>query len=308
MFASHCISGAPRTPNEFRIVLIGDSATWGYLLSIEHTLSANLNAAALLTPDGRHIQVYNLGYPVMSLTKDLLLLSYAVNYQPDMIIWLVTLESFPYDKQLFSPLLQQNPQPVRELIENSGLSLSFQDLIEIKQPSFWDRTLIGSRRTLADLFRLQLYGLMWAATGIDQDIPASTPAPSQDLTNELSFHNLQPSVLHESDLAFEILDAGIALAQPTPVLIVNEPVFVSQGLNSDLRYNFYYPRWAYEGYRALMREKSAQYGWFYADFWDSIPSSEFSNTAIHLTPSGSRQFSALLAHTIQDFLARANLK
>ena len=39
-------------------------------------------------------------------------------------------------------------------------------------PTFWDRTLIGARRPLADLLRLQLYGVLWAATGIDQDIPA----------------------------------------------------------------------------------------------------------------------------------------
>ncbi len=55
------------------------------------------------------MRAYNLGYPVMSLTKDLLILDYAQRYQPDLIIWAVTLESFPYDKQLFPPLLQNNP-------------------------------------------------------------------------------------------------------------------------------------------------------------------------------------------------------
>ncbi len=56
---------------------------------------------------GKHVRFYNLGYPVMSLAKDLLLLSYAQSYQPDLIVWLVTLESFPYDKQLFPPLVAE---------------------------------------------------------------------------------------------------------------------------------------------------------------------------------------------------------
>src|SRR4030067_829182 len=64
-------------------------------------------------PDGRQARFYNLGYPVMSVMKDLLILSYAIRYQPDLILWPLTLESMPYDKQLYPPLLQNNPQPAR---------------------------------------------------------------------------------------------------------------------------------------------------------------------------------------------------
>jgi len=45
----------------------------------------------------------------MSLTKDLVLLNEAMQHQPDLIIWPVTLESFPREKQLVHPLLQNNP-------------------------------------------------------------------------------------------------------------------------------------------------------------------------------------------------------
>ena len=47
MFASHEIS-QPKRADEFRVVLIGDSSTWGFLLKPEDTLAANLNAQHLV--------------------------------------------------------------------------------------------------------------------------------------------------------------------------------------------------------------------------------------------------------------------
>jgi hypothetical protein len=57
MFASHEIA-APRQANEqageYRVLLIGDSSTWGFLLRPEDTLSAQLNRAGMQTPAGKH--------------------------------------------------------------------------------------------------------------------------------------------------------------------------------------------------------------------------------------------------------------
>ncbi|HEX7976289.1 MAG TPA: hypothetical protein VF498_17900, partial [Anaerolineales bacterium] len=258
-----------------------------------------ISDAGYILSDGRRIRAYNLGYPVMSLAKDLLILSYAMRYQPDLIVWPLTLESFPYDKQLFPPILQQNPQAVQALIEQYHLSLNPADS-QLAQPSFWDRTLIGQRRNLADLVRLQLYGTMWAATGIDQDIPASYTPRQEDLPADTSFHNLQPPHLTAADLAFEVLKAGVNLAGKTPVLFVNEPMFVSQGKNSDLRYNFFYPRWAYDDYRRLMAEQSAANGWRYIDLWQAADNTEFTNSAVHLTPRGENQFARQLGKAILE--------
>jgi len=302
MFASHQLAAGPKPADEFRVFLIGDSATWGFLLKPGETLSAQMNALGVTLPDGRHMRFYNLGYPVMSLSKDLLVLSYAMRYQPDWIVWLVTLESFPYDKQLFPPLIQHNPGPMRDLIQHYRLKLNPNDPGFV-QPAFIDRTLIGQRRPLADLLRLQLYGVLWAATGIDQDIPASYPQRMEDLPEDPGFHDLHPP-LEEDALAFDVLGAGIALAGDIPVFIVNEPMFVSHGTHSDVRYNFYYPRWAYDDYRRLMAEQSARQGWLYRDFWDAIPPDQFTNTAIHMTPAGTQAFASLLTQALFDASTR----
>lgn len=221
----------------------------------------------------------------MSLTKDMLILSRAMRYQPDMIVWLVTLESFPYDKQLFPSLLQHNNQEVLLLIRTYNLDL-IQYESELEAPSFWDKTLIGQRRNLADIFRLQLYGILWAATGIDQDIPETFERPMEDLPNDQTFHDLTPPHLSKNDLAFDILEAGVKLAGDTPIIIVNEPMYISEGENSDIRYNYYYPRWAYDDYRQLLFSHCASSQGNCVDLWNSIESDQFSNTAVHLTPQG----------------------
>jgi hypothetical protein len=299
MFASHELSGGPKPSGEYRVLLIGDSATWGFLLKPDQTLSAYINQAGYRLPDGRQIRAYNLGYPVMSLTKDLVMLSKAMQYQPDLIVWPVTLESFPYDKQLYPPLLQNNPETVRALIQEYKLKLDPHDP-NLIQPSFWESTLVGQRRNLADLLRLQLYGVMWAATGIDQDIPDTYTPRMEDLPADDSFHNLPPPHLTSGELGFDILQAGVSLAGKTPVLFINEPMFISHGQNSDIRYNFYYPRWAYDDYRKLMQAMTQSKGWHYLDEWDSIAPDQFTNSAVHLSPNGSAQFAARIGKAILD--------
>ncbi|MCL4504574.1 MAG: hypothetical protein M1434_00610 [Chloroflexi bacterium] len=295
MFASHEIAAGPKPPGEFRVLLIGDSSTWGWLLKPGDTLASQINRANLKTADGRTVRAYNLGYPILSLAKDVLIIDRAATeYQPDAVVWLVTLESFPPDKQLFHPLLQNNPGPTRRLIERYGLEINPNDP-RFVAPSFWDRTLIGRRRDLADLLRLQIYGAMWAATGIDQDYPSYEPA-AINLDADPTFHTLKPPTLNQSDLAFDALDAGVRAIGKTPFLIVNEPILISNGANSDIRYDFFYPRWAYDQYRAFMTARAAAGGWHYLDLWNLIPMDQFTNSAVHYTPAGA----ALLADHLKD--------
>jgi hypothetical protein len=297
MFAAHELNAGPKPADEYRVLVIGDSATWGYLLTNQQTLTGALNQSRLKTPDGRIIRFYNLGYPVMSVMKDLLILSRATRYEPDLILWPLTLESLPYDKQLFPPLLQNNPQATRLLIEAYQLNLDIDDPGFV-EPHFLKRTLFGARRPLADWLRLQLYGVAWAATGVDQDIPTAYQPRLEDLPDDLVFHDLQPPHLAASSLAMDVLSAGMKLAGDTPLLLINEPVFISLGKNSDIRYNYYYPRWAYDDYRQIMLESSAGHGWRYLDLWNSIPAEEFTNTAIHMTPTGTRRFAELITPAI----------
>ncbi len=289
MFASHVLAGTEKTPDEYRVLLIGDSSVWGTLRTSEQTLSGQINAKDL-TACGKTVRAYNLGYPTISLMKDLMILDQAKHYQPDMVIWLTTLEAFPTDKQLTSPIVANNAEHVRELITTYQLPLSANDPALVS-PSKWDQTFVIQRRAVADLLRLQIYGVMWASTGIDQVYPKNYERAQTDLEASDDFHGLTSL---QGELAFDVLDAGMSIAPNT--ILVNEPMLISDGRNSDIRYNFFYPRWAYDEYRARLAEHAAARNWSYLDLWDLVPATEFTNSAIHLTPAGE----ALLANEIVE--------
>ncbi len=296
MFASHIISGTEKGADEYRVLLIGDSSVWGTLLTPEQTLAGQLNASAI-TACGRDVRVYNLGYPYISLAQELLLLDQALQYQPDMVIWLTTLESLPKVKQFGAPLVANNPDRIRELIAAYNLNLDPNDP-ELMRASNRDQTLVSRRREVADLFRLQMDGLLWAATGIDQFYPKDYERAQIDLDADDEFYDLTPVSLRDN-LSFDILDAGMSAAN-VPTLLINEPILISNGLNSDIRYNFFYPRWAYDEYRKLLAERAAQNNWNYLDTWNLVPMQEFTNSGVHMTPYGESLLAVQVAQEIPN--------
>jgi hypothetical protein len=297
MFSSHIIDGQEKAPDEYRVLLIGDSSVWGTLLTPKQTLAGQLNAGNI-TACGKSVQAYNLGFPYISLAQELMILDQALQYKPDMVIWLMTLESMPHDKQLTSPLVINNPERIREIIAKYDLNLNPNDPT-LPSPSNMDQTFVSRRREVANMFRLQMYGLLWAATGIDQYYPTNYERAQIDLDADDTFHEMTQDVSLRDVLAFDILDAGMSAAG-VPTVLVNEPVLISNGDNSDIRYNFFYPRWAYDEYRQLLTERSAANGWTYVDAWDIVPMDEFTNSGVHMTPYGESLLTDRVSTAIQQ--------
>lgn len=293
MFASHILDGTPKAANEYRVLLIGDSSVWGTLLTPQQTLSGQLSAR-YVRACGKYVRAYNLGYPTISLMKDLMILDQAKEYQPDMVIWLTTLEAFPTDKQFSSPIVAHNTERVQQLISKYQLPMNPNDPA-LSQPSKWEQMFLSQRRPVADLIRLQIYGALWASTGIDQVYPRDYERAQIDLEADQDFHGLTSL---EDALAFDVLDAGMST---TPrMILVNEPMLISNGANSDIRYNFFYPRWAYDEYRRLLNEHAAEKHWDYLDLWDLVHAGEFTNSAIHLTPAGEHLLVNRIAEAIRS--------
>jgi len=298
MFASHVLSAGGKPPEQFRVLLLGDSSIWGTLLQPQETLAGQLNSQALIVC-GRKAQFYNLGYPTASLTKDLMVLDQAMSYRPDLVVWLTTLDAFPRNVQLSSPIVANNPARVRLLIAQYNLSLDPHDPALV-ETTYWDRTIWGQRRDLADLFRLQVYGLMWAATGVDQVYPATFAPAQSDFPADASFDGSSGPTLEASQLSFDVLAAGRRAAGRVPILLVNEPMLISSGRNSSIRYNLSYPRWAYDQYRTMLAQFARQGGWAYLDLWNSISAGQFTNTEFHLTPPGEAALAVRVARAIQS--------
>jgi hypothetical protein len=135
--------------------------------------------------------------------------------------------------------VSNNSETVKQLIEKYNLPLNPSDP-ELNYKSLWDKSLVGSRRSLADLIRLQIYGILWSATGIDQTYPRDYTPAQTDLSADIQFQGIDGPILDEQELSFDMLAAGMEIADDIPVLLVNEPILISKE-NSHFRHNFLYP-------------------------------------------------------------------
>jgi hypothetical protein len=292
MFSSLSLAGEEKHADEYRIFIVGDSSVWGSLQNNSDMLTGQLNHLNIKRLDGKNIIFYNLGYPTLAILKDLMILDRALSYHPDLIIWLVTLESFPDENQANSELLKNNAALVNHILIRYGLEEPYHFI----EPGFIDRTLFSQRRNLADIARLQAYGIMWAATGIDQDLNTPFIPARRDFEEDDSFHEKGNRNL-ESELSMEVLQRAIE-KMPVPVLLINEPILISHGKNSDIRYNYYYPRWAYDQYRIMINKAADELRVPFYDFYDLVPENMFTNSAIHLNRDGesilAQQIAAIL--------------
>lgn len=303
MFGAHIISATDKPADEFRVLLLGDSATWGGHVTPDQMLAAQFNSLNLTTCDGRKIKAYDLGYPWPSLLRDMLILDYANRYQPDMVIWLVTLHSFekkPADRDFLIPHAERMEQVVAE----HNLKLPKVYSTETGY-TFWDKTIIGQRERLKNLLLNQTYGMMWSATGIDNanGLKEHELFP-QDVEADVSYFDYKspaeaPALVRS--LMFDVVRVGHEIAGDTPLILVNEPIFIVSGKNSDLRYNHVYPRWAYDAYRQSLSEWMNAHDYPFYDYWNVLPADRFSNDMAHRDPIGEARFADILKPVLQEF-------
>jgi hypothetical protein len=300
MLASHVIA-RPKAADEFRVVLLGDSAVWGYLLNADESQAACLNRLDLHTADGRAMRFYNLGYPKLSVVKDLLILQKALNYQPNMIVWATTLASVYPSDQLDFELIKAQRDTLAALQEQYHFNLYQWPLPE---PDWTARTFWAQRREIANWLRYQIAGFGWGATKIDHVIPKFvTPHVSNvsESTDPLTVNMMSLRRANEivpEDLSFDVMKAGIDWAKERglPVLVVNEPIYRSA--TSQARWNMYYPKWAYDGYREALRVTAEAQGWPYVDKWDAVPPDQFTDTDFHMTATANCEYAASLSEPI----------
>jgi hypothetical protein len=293
LFDSHIISDAPKTASEYRVLVLGDSQTWGATITPAQTLTEQLNAANL-SACGKQLRFYNLAFPYPSVVKDFLILNHGLRYQPDLIIWMLSADSLIPSKAL-NFLTNGNPETTLETLHQyrldryaSGITYS---------PVFWEHTIFGQRGYLASLTLLQLYGPVWGATGLDYQVAPYSPL-AVDLQSNQKFHWYQPPHFPQSLLALDVLDVTHKMIGSLPVLVVNEPMYMPPGKNSDIRYNSDYPRWAYDQYRQFLLASVTQNGWTYLDLYNLIAYTDFTNTNFHLNPDGEVKLAGALAPEI----------
>jgi hypothetical protein len=291
MFASHEVS-AVHKEDEIRVFFVGDSSIWGDYLTPEETLSEQVNGLDL-TCDEKKIHVYNLGYPHTFLLKDLLILYHAMQYEPDIVFWFVTTDSFLRKAPL--SVLTANAEESIQLISNYGVDYGIKKIAKYRE-NFWDKTLLGQRENLARIIKLQLLGFVWEMTALDQsNSPIKFAATNRVVSDDFTYRGMIPPYDLSKRLVVRLLDSGAEVTDQIPLVIVNEPIMVATQGRKDVRYNEFYPRWAYDQYREILKARARENRWYYLDFWDSIPEENFTDTPLHLNPEGE----ALLANIMK---------
>jgi hypothetical protein len=151
-----------------------------------------------------------------------------------------------------------------------------------------------------------MLGFLWAGTGIDnhQGLQQITSSPSLDVESHLEYEGRLPeeSVSLSDSLMLDVLSAGYKLAGDAPVVLINEPIFIAEGKNYLIRYNVFYPRWAYDEYRQWMVQWAEKEGFPFLDYWNALPPTGFSDQNFHRSSSGEEQFAKLLAPEIQKLV------
>jgi hypothetical protein len=199
MVASHIVS-RPKASDEFRVLVFGDSAVWGLDLTPTQTLTGQLNALALICGNKKVI-TYNVSFPRPSATKDLMILDKVMQYQPDMIIWLITLYTLIPTTRVDHWLVNQNPA------EFYKLGKRFDFLPKDYQPPTIPDEFYDQQRALFKLAQYQLYSLIQLATNIDQ-IPGPPEVLAAGLTNDAIFEKLKPPT-YPKIATFTGSDSGI---------------------------------------------------------------------------------------------------
>lgn len=284
MFASHLLA-ASGVSGEYRVVLIGDSSVWGEGLSASQVISEQWNQMDMGCRD-RMIRTYNLGYPHPSVLKDLVILDKALEYEPDLVIWFVTLNTLI--SQRVNPFLAANRARTANILNSYDISFAQGRKLVEKEPNFFEKTLIGRRSNLARGIKLQLLGFIWTATGADTNRLAREGPPDFAFDDHPRYRGMEPPQDIRSMLSTNALSAGQDMAGSIPILIVNEPMFVTPAPGTMVRYNAVYPRWAYDQYREAMAVQAQRAGWNYLDLWDAIPPQYFLDASLHLGAQGER--------------------
>jgi hypothetical protein len=304
----------PKAPDEYRVVFLGDSSTFCLYCRAGEAIPKDVTDLGV-TIDGKRVRGYNLAYPGPDWLKDILILSHALHYQPDAIVWLVTAKGSSNqptpaqpDAHLFTRI---NADELPGLQRRYGFNTwEMQQNAEADawyQSSLWLR---GGR--IRDWFEALARAIRDAAyrPGADQtkqyllpDQPV-TQRPIRypaEITSDLPGYGTLPND------RWDLLLVGQQMAQEAavPLLIVNEPIYLAGGPNSDVNYNSDYERAVYDRFRSALTQFSRDHNLRYLDLWDRLPAEEFSNTALHYNLQGNIHIAEEIAAELQQMSSAA---
>jgi lysophospholipase L1-like esterase len=284
LLAAHEIAYKPKAADEYRVVVLGESGIAGWGLDDSETFTGQLTARNLQVK-GKRVVAYNLAYPSPDAARDLLILDEAMLYQPDLVIWFITagaLDDSPKAAGVNLTFFELNRVRLERLIHAMDLP-GWIDARLAKEPGWRKWIAIRNQDTLPVWLNSLFYPFTTPDLGrttrriANEAIPARaryyTGRPGFESMPGESWRFLEWGRLYATSLRFGLL-------------LVNEPMLIGKGANSDVNYNLEYERAFYDRYRREMARFAGQQGLWYADLWDAIPAESFTDTPFHADAAG----------------------
>lgn len=299
----------PKAPDEYRVIFLGDSATFClYCRSTEAIPQLFTELGA--TIDGKRVRAYNLAYPGSDWLKDILILKHALKYQPDAIVWLVTAKGsgdqpLPQepDAHLITRLnADELPSLARQYNLDTWETRRYADADAWYQQSIWTHG--GRYRDWLVLIARSIgNALIYPGKDLTQEyLLPGEPVATKPIQAVAEINSSLPGYDRFPNRQWDLLLAGQRMAQEAhiPLLIVNEPIYVGSGPNSEVNYNSFYERDLFDRFRAAMTDFTQQHNLTYLDLWNRLPPENFSNTSLHYNLEGNRRVAEEVMKALQE--------
>jgi hypothetical protein len=287
----------PKAPDEFRVIFLGDSATFCLYCRSNEAIPQVFTDLGM-TVDGKHVRGYNLAYPGSDWLKDILILKHALKYQPDAIVWPVTAKGSgdqPLPQEPDAHLITRlNTAELPALAQQYNLD-TWDTRRYAEADAWYQRSIWTHGGRLRDWLVLIARTLRNALVQPGKDLTQDYLYPGPSVTTQpvrpiAEINNTLPGYDSMPNRQWELLRAGQQIAREAnvPLLIVNEPMYVGGGPNSDVNYNSFYERALYDRFRAALAGFTLQHDMAYLDLWNLLPPENFSNTSLHYNLDGNR--------------------
>ncbi len=295
LIAAHEIAYKPKVADEFRVIVLGDSAQWGALLNDSETFTAQLTDRHLLI-NGKRLVAYNLAYPGPSAVRDVFILDAVLDYKPDLIIWFQTATSLTAPQNGFNgdhlTFYQLNGMRVDRIVQRYDQRWLYKMLVP---RSVWSSTL-----AVPVWIDSLTYPFMPAI--VQPPYPSEQRILHRSIPEKAEVYDDFPGMKPLPNDTWQFLLIGKAMAERVGahLLLVNEPMFIGTGANSDTNYNELIARGMYDHYRAALTDFVRVNSIPFADLWDAIPPEHFTNTPLHADAEGW----TLVVNRITDVLTK----
>ena len=292
LLAAHMVAYSPKSNDEFRVLILGNSDPYDAGLNDDETLSARLNERNIRI-NGKRLFSYNLAFPAGGIVSSTLVLEAALIYQPDLVISFVTANMFNnrdgfWDQNI--AVFSVN----RERLEQIASRYKMTDWFVPRPPVF---ALLGihDQGTLAGWFNSLFYPF------VQSEIPHPTWRIAQDpIPAEPSNFMDVPGTYPVLNPTWNFLDISQQMAESvgSHLLIINQPTLVVDGPHSDVSYSRMYGRAFYDTYYATLKSYTLTHHLWYLDMWRTVAPEDYTDGELYIDPQGTVRVADELARQL----------